>query len=60
MKMTKFYIVLDETDGSWVSMSVDMITAVEDARQHHDHTKHEVNIYHGELVGQIKKEELVI
>lgn len=58
--MTKVYITLDETDGSWVSMSVDMIAAVEDARQYHERTKHEIHIYHGELVGQIKEEELTI
>lgn len=58
--MTKVYIILDETDGSWVSMSSDIIAAVEDAREYHERTKNEVHIYHGELVGQIKEEELTI
>ena len=55
--MSKVYITLDETEGSWISMSIDMIAAVEDARQYHEKTKHEVHIYYGELVGQIKEEE---
>lgn len=55
--MSKVYIVLDETEGKWIGMSVDMIAAVEDARQYHDHTKNEIHIYYGELVGQIKQEE---
>ena len=55
--MSKVYIVLDETDGKWVGMSVDMIAAVEDARNYHNDTKHEIHIYLGELVGQIKEEE---
>lgn len=58
--MSKVYIVLDETDGKWVGMSVDMIAAVEDARQYHEHTKHEIHVYWGELVGQIKEEEVNI
>lgn len=58
--MTKVYIILDETDGSWVSMSSDIIAAVEDAREYHERTKNEIHIYHGELVGQIKEEELTI
>lgn len=58
--MNKVYIVLDETAGKWVGLSVDMISAAEEARQHHEHTKHEVVIYYGELVGHIKEEELII
>lgn len=58
--MSKVYIVLDETEKKWVSMTRDMICAVQDARQYHDLTKNEIFIYHADLVGHIQEEEILI
>lgn len=58
--MTKVYIVLDDTKGKIVNVSSDMIAAVEDARYYHETTKSEIHIYYGELVGEIKWEEITI
>lgn len=58
--MNKFYIIIDETSGKLITITSDMITAVEDARQYHEHTKNHVIIYTGELVGEFMKQELII
>lgn len=58
--MNKTYIVLDNTEGEWVGMSSDMITAVLDAKDYHERTKNEIHIYVAELVGELKGEELQV
>jgi len=56
----KLYIVLDDTLGTFVSMSSDMISAVSDAREYHERSKNRVQIYLSELVGELKEDELLI
>lgn len=58
--MSKVYIVLDDTEGEWVGLSSDMITAVTDAKDYYNRTKNEIHIYLAELVGELKGEDLQV
>lgn len=58
--MNNTYLVIDDTTGKLITLSTDIIVAVEDARYYHETTKHRVQIYSASLMSEIKEQELEI